>query len=106
MDILWEKDAYALVPTDLGLVQKLQWSTELPAGWTNDKAYRTHEETLQTLLSFHLAEVCGEPVQLVGSAGDHWSGADIIGLDTLGRIHLWGFRRTDLKQKLSRRRVT
>lgn len=93
MGISWEPSIYAFVSPDLGLSRSLEWSTDPPTGWTRTKAVRTHEETLQTVMLLHLADICGEAVQLVGMAGDSWGGADIIGLDRLGRVHLFELKR-------------
>jgi len=102
MSIKWEQqNFYALVPADLGL-NGLQWSTDPPAGWSKSSAGRVHEETLQTLLSLHLSEVSCEPVQLVGKAGDYWGGADIVGLDTLGRVHLFELKRGRVSEEAAR----
>ena len=102
MSIKWaQQSAYALVPADLGL-NGLQWSIDPPAGWSKSSARGVHEETLQTLLSLHLSEVSCEPVQLVGKAGDYWGGEDIVGLDTLGRVHLFELKRGRVSEDAAR----
>jgi len=83
MGIEWKQNVYASVPTDLGL-NGLQWSTEPPAGWLKSSTLGIHEETLQTLLAFHLSEVSEEPIQLIGYAGDYWGGV----FDKLKQGHL------------------
>jgi hypothetical protein len=93
MGITWEQNIYTLISADLGLHPKLRWSTTPPDGRCGTKTIRAHEETLQTLMSLYLAEVCDETVQLVGMAGDYWGDADIVGFDRLGRIHLLELKR-------------
>ncbi len=102
MSICWGQNAYAPIPADLGLRHGLKWRVQLPSGWTNRRSTRTHEETVETILSLHLSDVCDESLRLIGKAGDHWGGADLIGLDKLGRVHLFELKAGSITKAATR----
>ncbi len=97
MSIIWNDSIYTSIPVDIGLSTRLMWRSTPPADWSEAQP-KPHEETLQTLLAFHLTEICGESLTLAGTAGDYWGGADITGFDSLGKVHLFELKRHTVNQ--------
>ncbi len=51
------------------------------------------EDVMQTFLWLHAADFTGEPITIFARSGKEWGVADLMGIDTIGRIHLFELKK-------------
>lgn len=71
----------------------LQWTLgdERPA---LSKGVAVEEDVMQTFLWLHAREITGEPITIFAKSGFYWGMADLMGVDPLGRIHIFELKKT------------
>lgn len=79
---------WLVMGADLGLQSSSPLDAE-PREWNHPSARSLPEESMVTLLSIHLPRLFpDESLTVCARSGNYWGGADILGRDRMGRIHL------------------
>jgi hypothetical protein len=86
--------ASARLAADFGFGLKLAFVTERPqAARQFPVESEVCEDVMQTMLWLHAAEITGEPITIFARSGREWGIADLMGIDSAGRIHLFELKK-------------
>jgi hypothetical protein len=84
----------ARVGADLGLNLELPFVIERQDSARQSLSEsRVCEDVMQTVLWLHAAAFTGEPVTIFARSGREWGIADLMGIDSIGRIHLFELKK-------------